>query len=380
MSDGLSKELGKLKKKIVELEDNKLEISETDTRQGLINPLFRELGWDFADFTTVRSEFTHPEFKEPVDYAFFAGKDREKPVLILEAKRFGSNLNDKNVVHQLTRYLGSFGVQWGILTDGNKYVLYNSRGGDSFAEQKFMMLEVKKIDTDDGLNMAEFCEQISGLASKKCLENEDIQKNYEFHMRNTKIGEAFESLLTEPFDTLVKSIQREFKEDRVGQPQGYKISKQDIELYLKNVIADEEGRINIEQSSMTEDTEVIDDALSQSVSPTKSEGTEKRERRVKLSDLIDSGLMHEGDNLKLNFKGEIFWARVTGNGHLEAEGKEYPNPSKAASELANKSMNGWYHWHFKNLNGVWERITILRDQFKKQKHHENVLEFSRKSA
>jgi len=40
------------------------------------------------------------------------------------------------------------GVQWGVLSDGNRYVLYNSRGGTSFDDQKFLALEIKTVDTD----------------------------------------------------------------------------------------------------------------------------------------------------------------------------------------------------------------------------------------
>ena len=44
----------KLKRRIIEIEAGKNDLSETDTRQGLINPLFRALGWDFSDFDILR--------------------------------------------------------------------------------------------------------------------------------------------------------------------------------------------------------------------------------------------------------------------------------------------------------------------------------------
>lgn len=102
------------------------------------------LGWDFSDFLSVRSDYRHTDFNEPVDYAFFSSKERNKSVLLLEAKKLGSDLNDKNIVHQLCRYLGSFGVQWGVLTDGNKYIMYNGRGGDSYEDKKFMTVPSKQ--------------------------------------------------------------------------------------------------------------------------------------------------------------------------------------------------------------------------------------------
>ena len=59
----------KLKERIIKTEAGDTQLSETDTRQGLINPLFRALQWDFTDFDSIRSELR--VFNEPVDYAFF---------------------------------------------------------------------------------------------------------------------------------------------------------------------------------------------------------------------------------------------------------------------------------------------------------------------
>ena len=64
-------------------------------------------------------------------------------MLLLEAKKLGTHLGHKNHVKQITSYLGGMGVQWGVLSDGNRYVLYNSRGGTSFDDQKFLVLDIK---------------------------------------------------------------------------------------------------------------------------------------------------------------------------------------------------------------------------------------------
>ncbi len=118
-----------LQKQIISIETNRTSLSETDTRQGLINPLFRALGWDFSDFESVKSEVRHKAFNEPVDYAFYSTKDQVRLILLLEAKKFGTNMGAKSIVKQICEYMGEFGVQWGIIADGNKYVLYNSRRG-----------------------------------------------------------------------------------------------------------------------------------------------------------------------------------------------------------------------------------------------------------
>ena len=152
----------KLKKQIIRTEAGNAKLSETDTRNGLINPLFLALQWDFTDFDSIKSELRAPEFNEPVDYAFYSSKRKSaKPILLLEAKRLGSNIGHKNHVKQLTSYLGAMGVQWGVLSDGNRYVLYNSCGGKSFEEQTFLTLEIKTVDTDSGFTMDEFLKHLT---------------------------------------------------------------------------------------------------------------------------------------------------------------------------------------------------------------------------
>ena len=110
----------------------------------------------------------------------------------------------------------------GVLSDGNRYVLYNSLGGASFEEQKFLTLEIKTIDTDSGFTMEEFLKHLTSLLSRECLENEDIQQAYEEHMINNRVRLALDSLLSTPFDTLCSAIRREFQEERVGLPEGIK--------------------------------------------------------------------------------------------------------------------------------------------------------------
>ena len=47
----------KLKDRIIKTEAGNIQLSETDTRQGLINPLFRALQWDFGDFESIKPGF-----------------------------------------------------------------------------------------------------------------------------------------------------------------------------------------------------------------------------------------------------------------------------------------------------------------------------------
>jgi len=52
----LTETVNKFKKRIITIEAGDNNLSDPDTRQGLINPLFRSLGWDFSDFDSIKSK------------------------------------------------------------------------------------------------------------------------------------------------------------------------------------------------------------------------------------------------------------------------------------------------------------------------------------
>ena len=369
----LIKVLKSLKQGILDVERKSTKLSEQDTRQGLINTLFKALGWDFSDFESIKSEHRHSDYNEPVDYAFFHQNDKNKPVLLVEAKSFGTDLNNGKIIKQLCAYLGQRGVQWGVLTDGDKYVMYNSNSDLSFKEQRFLTLQIKTADTEDGIPFDELAEKFLALLSRGCLENDKIQLAYESLTVNKYIKEALDSLLMAPFETLAGAIKREFKEKRISIDSNLKISKKQIISYFES-LQDEDGRISIEgaaESSASESSMLQEIAQSQeqnanhdsdiSLSP-----CEKRIKRITISDLLKDKMVDVGDSWRFEYKGEFTWGRVTSNGEIEVNGKTYTSPSKAGWDIIQKSCNGWYLWSFKDSSQKWHPIKVLRDQYRER--------------
>ena len=357
----------KLKERIIKTEAGDTQLSETDTRQGLINPLFRALQWDFTDFDSIRSELRVPQFNEPVDYAFFSLKKKSsKPILLLEAKRLGSTIDHKNHVKQLTSYLGATGVQWGVLSDGNRYVLYNSLGGASFEEQKFLTLEIKTIDTDSGFTMEEFLKHLTSLLSRECLENEDIQQAYEEHMINNRVRLALDSLLSTPFDTLCSAIRREFQERTRWAAR-------------RDQDQQEARRRRIWSRSQTRPAGSPWISRPRSFTPTMLYRTARWRAAIEpkggrfwrtasaclLGNLLQAGLIREGDQWRLSLKGEVIWGRIESNGQLEVSNQSHGNPSKAFQAATGKPGNGWYYWHSRAASGEWQRIDALRSEYRR---------------
>ena len=362
-----------LKQRILDVEQKSIKLSEQDTRQGLINALFKALGWDFSDFDSIKSELRHKNYNDPVDYAFFHHKDKNKPVLLVEAKSIGTSLNNGKIVKQLCTYLGEMGVQWGVLTDGNKYVMYNSKSGSSFEEQKFLTLQIKTADTEDGIPLDDLAEKFLALLSRKCLENDQIQRAYEDLVINRHIKEALDSLLTAPFETLASAIKKEFKEERVKVDLNLKITQKQIMSYLKD-IQDEDGRIFMEDvpESSTSESNILHDIVQSQEQEGNNELTKKlpyegRAKRITIFDLLKDKVIYAGDSWRFENKGEFTWGRVTSNGEIEVNGKTYTNPSRAGWAITKKSCNGWRQWFFKDSSNKWCQVNILREQYRK--HH-----------
>jgi len=106
------KELGSKAKKYQERN-----IPEPGTKSGLIEPLFREIGWNFENIENVEPEFPVRlgEETKPADYAL---KIDGEPSLFIEAKRV--NLDIKEAIADGTAKAIKKGVPWLIATNGDE--------------------------------------------------------------------------------------------------------------------------------------------------------------------------------------------------------------------------------------------------------------------
>ena len=94
--------------------DETLRTNESATRAVLIDPVLRMLGWDTGNPFMVEVE--KPIDKGRVDYALFSFNQEIE--IIIEAKKLGADLNDKDTFLSLVKYAFSSGVKDIFLTDG----------------------------------------------------------------------------------------------------------------------------------------------------------------------------------------------------------------------------------------------------------------------
>lgn len=98
-------------------------LKEYPTRTIFIDPLLEALGWEVRDPDDVELEYPTVDNKS-VDYAL---KLNRKPVLLLEAKALGENLDDVKSITQVVGYASNDGIEWCILSDGIHYRVYRTR-------------------------------------------------------------------------------------------------------------------------------------------------------------------------------------------------------------------------------------------------------------
>ncbi len=97
--------------------------SEAATRYALIDPVLLLLGWEVRDADRVTPEYTAgAASNKRVDYAL---KDSGKPVAFIEAKPLDSKLADVEL-EQLNTYCNNRSVRWGMLTNGDKWILVDA--------------------------------------------------------------------------------------------------------------------------------------------------------------------------------------------------------------------------------------------------------------
>ncbi len=124
--------------KMIEAHRGYLAENETRTRQVLIDPLLRKLGWDVSNPNIVQLEYRVQ--KEQADYVLIS---KGKPIAVVEAKRLGSDLGDKPIMQAL-KYAIWDSIDYMIVTDGDKWEMYEVFKKVTFKERLLVKLELSQ--------------------------------------------------------------------------------------------------------------------------------------------------------------------------------------------------------------------------------------------
>jgi len=120
--------------------------TEEATKNALVLPFIKTLGYDVYDPTEVVPEFIADiagKKGERVDYAIM---QNGKPIMIIECKGFGTNLDSINR-DQLRSYFLALDSSIGILTDGIRYLFFSTADdGKHMDTMPFMEFNLDNID------------------------------------------------------------------------------------------------------------------------------------------------------------------------------------------------------------------------------------------
>ena len=192
--------LGKVRKAINRARDKKGQISEAQTKVSLINPILEGLGWDTADMDEVSLEYKHKPQDNPVDYALFL---QRSPCLFVEAKSLDTNLDDHKWRSQAVNYANAAGVRWCVLTDGDKYCIYNSHAPVAVAQKLFRMSTISDPTQDESTL------DTLGLLSKEALSGNLIDELWEAHFVDRSVRAALEALFGTQDARLVSWVKKQ---------------------------------------------------------------------------------------------------------------------------------------------------------------------------
>jgi hypothetical protein len=104
-------------------------LDEDNTKAKIITPFVHALGWNVFDNSVVELEYPRQdsEFEDRVDYALFDGA--EHPRVVVEAKQVDAFLD--GFTGQVKRYMRLFGAEYGVLTNGERYMVYRQTESES---------------------------------------------------------------------------------------------------------------------------------------------------------------------------------------------------------------------------------------------------------
>ncbi|MBN2020233.1 MAG: hypothetical protein JW749_08415 [Sedimentisphaerales bacterium] len=264
---------------------NVTNFDEAATKQGIILPILQMLGWNIFDIDEVMPEFSTGDGR--VDYSLkLDGYNK----VFIEAKKTSEDL--ENHEEQLLSYSFREGVEIAALTNGITWSFYLPTKKGDWKERKFFTIDLVQQEPRDAAS--KFVELLlkTNVLSGTALENAD--RIYRDRQRKAKVEQALPDvwvkLISEP-DPLLIDLLSEATEKQSG-------FKPDIET-VKNFLQ------SCQDNSLPE-VSVIQQVEKRAPIHKKLSSKGKKAGRVSLQELVDAGLLRDGQTLFFYHTGQAF--------------------------------------------------------------------------
>lgn len=325
-------------------------INEQNTKATLIEPILRALGWDVEDLDEVQREFKPKSADNPVDYALLTLRT---PRLFVEAKGLNENLEDRRWASQIMGYASVAGVEWVVLTNGDEYRIYNAHAPVPVEEKIFRVVRITDEESQP--------EDTLPLLSKERMQENQIQVLWKAQFVDRQVQNVVSAFFSpDPAPSIVNLIRKEVPS----------LAPSDIRASLNRL------RIRFDYPT----TVFIRTAVSNNSTPSRITPVKKRTKKAtqplapSLLDLITAGIITPPMAVETTFKKQRVKATIENNGDITFNGVIYHSLSLAAGYARNSvsglpkdgrhmwQTNGWTFWKFKDTDGQWKVMDVLRNQ------------------
>lgn len=207
----LKKEIEISNKKIKKYQELYLK-NETAVRNQIINPILKALGWNIEDPGEVIPEETTEDGN--ADYSLT--KDSER-LLFIEAKNMSKDVEAYQYLQQLAKYSVSEGVDFGLLTNGKKWLLLRTYETNTrISDRKLWVVDILEDDM----------EKI--ILRLKSISKENIDNLNLLIRKQDLLSETWQTILSSP-ETLVKPISKIIKKQILDNDN--KFSDEEVEEF-----------------------------------------------------------------------------------------------------------------------------------------------------
>ena len=213
--------------------------NEAQTRQSLIEPFFELLGYNYREdlIPEFSADFGNRESKK-VDYAIvISGKS---PQMIIEAKKYGKNLNDKDAGQLNNYFVNTQSAKIGILTNGMEYKFYardlKSKGLNS---NPFFTFDIEDYDNGD-------IEKLSLFFRNQIDLNIILEEAQSIYFLD-EFENAFFNEMASPSPELIKSIYTRMGGKRITDKVSTEIRQLINSISIKTVLE----KLTIHESKMS---------------------------------------------------------------------------------------------------------------------------------
>ena len=350
-----------VRQKIVSIQEKEEKIGEQNTKTVLINPILLALGWDLNNIDEIYQEYRHRPNDNPVDYALLINRN---PCLLIEAKSLEKEVSDHKWINQTLSYATIVGVEWCVLTNGDKYRLYNAHAVVPADQKLFRQIQISDPTQHD------FTLDTLDLLSKNNLMEKKINVYWKIHRVDKRVKKIF-NLILSINDDLIQLIQKKSEELKPSE----NLEPIDIQQSLRR------ADITIKYPEILSSTQVLPKNSSTEKEKITNQGQDKKlpPKAVKeIIGIINARLVTPPLELKTEYKKTELTATLQSNGTILFAGESYASLSKAAGYAKNTviglpkdgclyhSANGWTFWkYYDKKTGQWELIEKLHTQYKK---------------